>query len=107
MNIFYIGGLIIAVLSGTALGILIRFFMDKDLVEDAWYEWDRSYKAERQELHRREKRMVAEITRLHALTAPQTASKEEDRKDKEEEWLRALNDVSEAPEWEDVDFGGF
>lgn len=107
MYILYLGGVIIAVLAGMVLGILIRYFMDKNLVEDAWYEWDKIYKAERQALHRREKRMVAEISRLHALRAPETASKEEDGKCKQEEWLRVLNDVSEAPEWEDVDFGGF
>lgn len=107
MNIFYIGGLILALLGGTALGILIRYFMDKDLVEDAWYEWDSIYKKEREAQKRREKRMVAEITRLHAQSAPQSGQQEQEQEKTTEEWVRVLNDVSEAPEWHDVDFGGF
>lgn len=106
MNIFYIGGLIIAVLAGTALGILIRYFMDKDLVEDAWYEWDEIYRTERESFRRKERRMVAEITRLHAIRAEE-APKANEAIGKQEEWLRILNDTSEAPEWTDVDFGGF
>ena len=98
---------IMAVLAGTALGIAIRMILDDKLIEDAWGEWDKLYAKEKEAMKSREKRMVAEITRLHALTAPINAP--ENKKDKviEEEWLTVLKDTSEAPEWEDVDFGGF
>ncbi len=96
---------LVALFGGMALGVLIRYFLDKNLVQDAWGEWDKIYRKERDAYKDREKRMVAEITRLHkekAETMPTVNDKKND-----DRWMEVLKDTDDVPEWNDIEFGGF
>lgn len=92
---------IVATAAGTVFGILLKYWMDKNLIEDAYIEWEDEHKAEIDFYKKREQRMAAEISRLHV----RKVQEEHPQKANKEPWLVALEDTSEAPDWVDVDFG--
>lgn len=119
--------IVVASACGAVFGFLWKYFLDKDLIEDAFFEWDQIYSEERNRRKENEKRLYAEVSRLHAensllkmnvvkirpLTKDDTdklmrelnkVKALEIRNGESEPWLDMLNDVN-APDWVDVDYG--
>ena len=98
--------IVVATAAGAIFGFMWRYFLDKDLIEDAYYEWDKIYSEERKRRDEREKRLYAEVTRLHKENAMLKHNKVESRQTVPQEsnkWLDMLENVND-PNWETVDF---
>ena len=99
--------IVVASACGAIFGFLWKYFLDKDLVKDAFYEWDEIYSEERKKWKDSEKRLYAEVTRLHKENAMLKHNKAESRQtvpQESNEWLDMLENVNN-PNWEAVDFG--
>jgi len=95
----------LAILGGMIFGILIRYWLDRNILEDAYIEWEDDHKAEIDFYRKREERMAAEISRLHIRETMRQYPKKQIRQEKNSpEWLAVLENTDD-PDWIDVDFG--
>lgn len=98
--------IVVASAAGAIFGFMWKYFLDKDLIEDAFFEWDQIYSEERNRRKENEKRLYAEVTRLHKENAMLKHNKVETIKIVPQEstkWLDMLENVND-PDWVDIDF---